>query len=840
MRRHNQIEILAPAGSYECFRAAMNAGADAVYAAGARFGARAYADNFTQEELIQAIREAHVYGKRFYLTVNTLLKDSEMDELYDYLAPLYEKGLDAVIVQDPGVFSFIREHFPGMDLHASTQMTLTNALGAQLLEQQGAARVVPARELSLQEVQKIHETTDLEIECFVHGALCYCYSGQCLLSSMIGGRSGNRGQCAQPCRLPYTVNGKKQYFMSLKDICTLELIPEMIEAGIDSFKIEGRMKKPEYVAGVTSMYRKYTDLYLKHGKEGYHVSERDREQLMDLYNRGNSDTGYYVRHNGKDMLALDRPNHAGVPAVRVLSQKGREVTGAALTDLHAQDVLELGGGKNNYTLGSPVKKGKTLSFLVPKGFRLAKDSVISRIRNEQLIQRIHTDYLSDRKQVPVDGFLYLNVNEPAQLTLCCRDFAYTAYSELPAVQAEKRPLEEERVRTQLQKTGESMFYFDTLEISMSGDVFLPMQQLNTLRRAALDGLEEMIAVGQYRTLESDGIRRSITAVTEEKEIVGSSNGFEPQNEQVKADFGYKTAKKEFSVLVETEEQLDTILKYIKKVLIMDQTDNEKGTGSSASKMQITRLYPDFRLCGESFKNDHFKAEFQQLQENGIEIYPVMPSIFRENAVTYFENQKEQFSSYPMDGVLIRNYETYEFLRQHGFDKKIITDHNLYIFNQEGKAFWSKLGADEFTAPVELNGRELEVLGISQAELIVYGAFPVMVSAQCIRNTSSGCTKTPGVLSVQDRMQQKYPVKNFCDFCYNIMYYESPVCLAQEQEQIETLSPKRLRLQFTTEEKEATESVLDLFTALFSDDSQEKMQKLQPQRWNAGHFKRGIM
>lgn len=833
MKRHNQIEILAPAGSYECFRAAMNAGADAVYAAGARFGARAYADNFTQEELIQAIRETHVYGKRFYLTVNTLLKDSEMDELYDYLAPLYGKGLDAVIVQDPGVFSFIREHFPGMDLHASTQMTLTNALGARLLEQQGAARVVPARELSLQEIRKIHETTQLEIECFVHGALCYCYSGQCLLSSMIGGRSGNRGQCAQPCRLPYMINGKTQYYMSLKDICTLELIPEMIEAGIDSFKIEGRMKKPEYVAGVTSMYRKYTDLYLKYGKDGFHVSEKDREQLMDLYNRGNSDTGYYLRHNGKDMLALDRPNHAGVPAVHILAQKGREVNGIALTDLHAQDVLELGGGKNNYTLGDPIKKGKTLRFLVPKGFHPAKDSVVSRIRNDQLINRIHAEYLSDRKQVSVDGFLYLNVNEPVQLTLCCRDAAYTAYSELPAVQAEKRPLEEERIRTQLQKTGESMFYFDTLEISLNGSVFLPMQQLNTLRRTALEGLEETIAAEQYRTLGSDGTRRSMSMA---KQTSDCFSDIDRQNESTKMNFESKVTEDTFSVLVETEEQLDTILKYIKNTLPAGK--KEASSRTDGSRIQITRLYPDFRLCGDSFQNDHYKSEFQEVREHGIEIYPVMPYIFRENAVSYFEKHKAGFDRYPMDGVLIRNYETYEFLRQHGFDKKIIPDHNLYVFNQEGKGFWSDLGADEFTAPVELNGRELEVLGIHQAELIVYGALPVMVSAQCIRNTSSGCTKTPGILSIQDRKQQNFPVKNFCDFCYNVMYYESPVCLADEQEQISILSPKRLRLQFTAEGKDETESVLDLFAAQYPDNSLKNGRKLQPRRWNEGHFKRG--
>ena len=375
MRKDRQVEILAPAGSFACFQAAMNAGADAVYAAGARFGARAYANNFTQDELIEAIERAHIYGKKFYLTVNTLLKDHEIAELYDYLAPLYEKGLDAVIVQDTGVFQFIRSNFPDLDIHASTQMTITGAAGAKFLESQGATRVVPARELSLEEVRQIHETTDLEVECFVHGALCYCYSGQCLMSSVIGGRSGNRGQCAQPCRLPYTVDGQKKYFLSLKDICTLELIPELVEAGIDSFKIEGRMKKPEYVAAVTAMYRKYVDLYLKKGKSGYAVKPEDRENLMDLYNRGDSDTGYYKQHNGREMLALDRPNHAGVAAARCLSQNGREVTAQALTDLHAHDVLEIGSGKDNYTLGKKITKGEKLRFLVPKGMRFKEGFV---------------------------------------------------------------------------------------------------------------------------------------------------------------------------------------------------------------------------------------------------------------------------------------------------------------------------------------------------------------------------------------------------------------------------------------------------------------------------------
>ena len=259
-----EVEILAPAGSWECLEAAVCAGADAIYIGGSRFGARAHADNLNEERMLEAIDYVHLHGRKLYMTVNTLLKEQELGELVDYLRPYYEQGLDAVIVQDIGAMRLIREAFPDLPLHVSTQATVTQTLSAQLFQRMGAERIVPARELSLEEIKNMKNATGLEIECFVHGALCYCYSGQCLMSSMIGGRSGNRGECAQPCRLPYRVENRKSAdLMSLKDLCTIDMIPELVEAGIDSFKIEGRMKQPDYVYTVTQMYRKYTDIYLQ-------------------------------------------------------------------------------------------------------------------------------------------------------------------------------------------------------------------------------------------------------------------------------------------------------------------------------------------------------------------------------------------------------------------------------------------------------------------------------------------------------------------------------------------------------------------------------------------------
>lgn len=313
MNAAKKVELLAPAGNAEAFYGAIHAGADAIYLGGSRFGARAYAENFSEEELVACIRYAHLFGRKVYLTVNTLVKESEFSELYAYLAPYYRAGLDGVIIQDMGVFSCLKEHFPGMELHGSTQMTITGEYGAAFLKDQGACRVVPARELSLTEIRRIKEVTGLEIECFIHGAMCYCYSGQCLFSSILGGRSGNRGRCAQPCRLPYTTENhpKECYPLSLKDMCTIESIPQLLEAGIDSFKIEGRMKKPEYAAGVTAVYRKYIDKYYADPNAPWKIAKADMHTLSCLYIRSERQDGYYHKHNGREMVTLNSPAYSG-------------------------------------------------------------------------------------------------------------------------------------------------------------------------------------------------------------------------------------------------------------------------------------------------------------------------------------------------------------------------------------------------------------------------------------------------------------------------------------------------------------------------------------------------
>lgn len=795
-----QIEILAPAGSYECFQAAIAAGADAVYAGGSRFGARAYADNFTEEELIQAIEEAHLFGKKLYLTVNTLLKDTEIEELYAYLSPLYEKGLDAVIVQDTGVLEYIRTNFPGLDIHASTQMTITGYPGAAFFEKAGAVRVVPARELSLSEIREIREHTDLEIECFVHGALCYCYSGQCLLSSVIGGRSGNRGQCAQPCRLPWTAGGQQRYYMSLKDMCTLDLIPDLVEAGVDSFKIEGRMKKPEYVAAVTSVYRKYTDLYLEKGREKFQIDSRDREMLLDLYNRGGFQTGYYQQHNGKNMLSLDRPNHAGVPAVKVTGLRGRKMEGTTLTDLKKGDILELGPGKkSNYTLGTDLKKGAQITLLLPKDGKAEKGTIFPRVRSESLIQNIRQTFLSAKPQKEVTGILSLIPGTSACLTVTSGGQSISVRSEEKVQTAQNRPLDEEALRKRLSKTGGTDFFFSALEIRMEGNVFFPMQELNHMRRSALEQLRQKIVSSCYRP-----------AVPEQNS----------ETDRVSAAKEHDKSPA-LAVLAETMEQLEETATYI----------------SRCPSSRIRRIYADCRMSSRFFEDEKLISILSGLRSDGREIFPAMPHVFREKERIRFAEQKKKFSGFPMDGMLVRSYEEVSALIDCGFDKTIILDHNLYMFNRYAKKFWDHLGITEFTAPVELSCKELAGLGLGSAELIAYGHIPVMVSAQCISSAAGHCRKKSGLIFIEDRFRNRFPVKNYCDSCYNVIYNTLPVYLGNQRETIERLDPRRLRIQFSVENRKQVREVLSLFEGPDGNCPDSADASFS---FTQGHFKRGII
>ncbi|RGV97357.1 U32 family peptidase [Ruminococcus sp. AF14-10] len=804
-------EVLAPAGSYESFHAAIAAGADAVYLAGNLFGARAFAQNFSEEELLHVIDEAHLHGRKIYLTVNTLLKEKELEEkLYTYLEPYYNEGLDAVIVQDYGVLRFIRQHFPGLALHASTQMTVTGPEGASLLADYGVERVVPARELSLKEVETIKKATQMEMECFVHGALCYCYSGQCLMSSMIGGRSGNRGQCAQPCRLPYTYKGKNGYLMSLKDICTLESIPDLIEHGIDSFKIEGRMKKPEYVAGVTAMYRKYTDLYLEHGREKFRVKKSDLEELMDLYNRGGFHSGYYFVHNGPEMLCTNRPNHAGTKAAKVLGQKGRELQISVLKDLSKGDVLEFPSGHGDYTLGKDWKKGERQTILLPKNQREKKGAWIFRTRCNALLQRLNQTYVNAKLQEPISGRVVLKPGEKAVLEL-----RFTGRNGTKTVirvkgeriaPAENRPLTEEQVTKALAKTGNTPFYFETLDVKLEGDCFCPMQQLNTLRRQGIEELEKAVLNGFRRTSADVGQQDMTDTVSDLEKRADNTAG------------NLRT-----SVLAETLEQLEAMWEFLESAL-----------ESSEMEQSLRRIYLDFELFLGKETPEKTREICRKFQQKKIQIFLALPHISRGNLDGKLKSlllaEKET-----VDGVLIRNLESLGMLRKIGFDKSVIADHNLYILNHEAKKFLKEEGISEYTASLELNAKELSGLDLTDCEGVVYGYIPVMESAQCLEKTCFGCKKASGRDEMADRLGHRFSMRRVCTFCYNVIYNTDPQVLFSEMDTLRRVKVSSCRLHFTGESKAETKQILSLYTQAYAQDP------VWPENLNytKGHFRRGI-
>ena len=701
------MELLSPAGNREALVAAIACGADAVYLGYTAFGARSYAGNFDADGLRDAVAYAHERGKKIYVTVNTLVKQCELDDLRDVLDLLSDVRVDAVLVQDMGVARIIQQSYPHLVLHASTQMTINNAQGARLMKDMGFARVVPARECTLDELRKMADV-GVEVEAFAHGALCVAVSGQCLFSSMIGGRSGNRGQCAQPCRLPYQIDGKKPAdLMSLKDLCTIDILPELIDAGVDSFKIEGRMKQPEYVYTVVKMYRKYADHYLKLQKEGkdrsaYRVSEADKRELLAAYQRRGYCEGYYHQHNGRDMISLKRPKNA--------------------------------------------KDGNT---------------------EEKPWQDI-------KVQEKINGILTFSVGKRAKLTVSYGNITVECTGQ-EVQEAQKQPLDPKRIEKQMRKTGNTEFVFERLKIHTEGNVFLPMQALNELRREGIKELTEKIQM-QYRREEAD-------CETETKKTVEKNS----------------TGKEcSISASVQSKAQLEAAVNSGVRCVYLDE-----------------------------------EIEFER--ENGVQYFLAMPYIFRERTIRRYERMYAKIEE-KYDGILIRNWESYAWLRQHAYQKEIRSDYNLYIFNQKAKEELKDLGIGQGTAPVELNDRELAELGIEEQAFIAYGYQPVMVSAGCIKKTSASCDGKGGVLTISDRYQKEFTVRCYCRDCYNVMYNSAPLFLADKAEEIRKLMPAQIRLDFTVENKEQVREICKIYMNAFTEGK-----KMEPQirEYTRGHFKRGV-
>ena len=649
-----ELELLAPAGSLKTLKAVIHAGADAVYLGGSMFGARAYANNFNEEELLEAIRFGHIHGRKIILAVNTLLKEYELGQLYDYLHPYYEAGLDAVIVQDMGVMEFIKTHFPNLPIHTSTQMTITNVEGARLLKEQGVERVVTAREMSLEEIQRIHDEVGVELESFIHGALCYCYSGQCLFSSIIGGRSGNRGRCAQPCRLSYEVlQGEKSLtghhatpILSLKDMCTLPFLYELADHGVYSFKIEGRMKTPEYAAGVVSIYRKYMDSYLDGSR--IPVEKKDIRALLELGNRGGFTNGYYYHHNDSDMLSGESASHN---------------------------------------------------------------------KSEGVLQdNIRREYVDTELKEKIKGKLILNKECPAKIEVQYGKIKVSYQGDMVLV-AQNRPLTKEVVTEKITKTGNTPFVFENLEVTMDDDIFMPVNQLNQLRRGALEALEEVLLKPYERTLpelvetsSAETDRQTTGNAIKEKQISGQS---------LSQTSGQQSAgsSTEVRVLIEDAEQLPAVLK-------ADFVDT---------------VYLDCMLYTRENLLRKLSEDIDRVHASGKKAFYVFPFIFRQQTSLFYEKIMPELKKLPLDGIMVRSLDEIAFIKEWGNENwQMVSDSNLYTYSNEAAEYFYRLGMIQDTIPVELNRKEILRRENSRSEMIIYGRLPLMITAQCIHKNTLGC------------------------------------------------------------------------------------------------------
>lgn len=747
-----ELELLAPAGSLKTLKAVIHAGADAVYLGGSMFGARAYANNFNEEELLEAIRFGHIHGRKIILAVNTLLKEYELGQLYDYLHPYYEAGLDAVIVQDMGVMEFIKTHFPNLPIHTSTQMTITNVEGARLLKEQGVERVVTAREMSLEEIQRIHDEVGVELESFIHGALCYCYSGQCLFSSIIGGRSGNRGRCAQPCRLSYEVlQGEKSLtghhatpILSLKDMCTLPFLYELADHGVYSFKIEGRMKTPEYAAGVVSIYRKYMDSYLDGSR--IPVEKKDIRALLELGNRGGFTNGYYYHHNDSDMLSGESASHN---------------------------------------------------------------------KSEGVLQdNIRREYVDTELKEKIKGKLILNKECPAKIEVQYGKIKVSYQGDMVLV-AQNRPLTKEVVTEKITKTGNTPFVFENLEVTMDDDIFMPVNQLNQLRRGALEALEEALLNPYERTLpelvetsSAETDRQTTGNAIKEKQISGQSlsqtSGQQSANSSTKV-----------RVLIEDAEQLPAVLK-------ADFVDT---------------VYLDCMLYTRENLIRKLSEDIDRVHASGKKAFYVFPFIFRQQTSLFYEKIMPELKKLPLDGIMVRSLDEIAFIKEWGNENwQMVSDSNLYTYSNEAAEYFYRLGMIQDTIPVELNRKEILRRENSRSEMIIYGRLPLMITAQCIHKNTLGCMHQPKVLNLKDRYSVHFPVKNFCSECYNIIYNSLPVCLFKEDVTVKKIAPAALRLSFTTETEEETEQILTIYGDIYKNGG---ILGQMPMECTNGHFKRGV-
>lgn len=869
------IELLAPAGSWEALEAAVNAGADAVYMGGKAFGARAYASNFDEAEMAKAVYFAHMHSVRIYITVNTLVDDSELLALGQYLVFLHNVGVDGIIVQDLGVIRLAKKLVPGLHLHASTQMSITNSGGVDFAISAGMERSVVARELSLKEL-KAACSRGTEIETFIHGALCVCYSGQCLMSSLIGGRSGNRGRCAQPCRLPYKLlnaDGKEmlkgdeagQYLLSPKDMNTLRILPQLIEAGVVSYKIEGRMKRPEYVAVVVDAYRRAIDSY-KAGR--YEVPEEDFANIEQIFNRDFT-TAYLTNRPGKEMMSDRRPNNRGVLIGRVtkLDKQGNKAVVKLDKELHLGDGLEfwvsVGGrvgttvtsmyletapnknkkknindnkaknGKqakalpketanNGFAIGCEVNYadvGQQVIIDVPKGVRL--NDRVFRTLDAGLMAYAGQFFGPDSKRrIGIDAVVTAHLGEPMTIMLTDEE-GHTGFAQTDFIveQALKRPLDAAGVRKQLERLGTTEYELKNLEFIQDDNIIVPVSEMNEARRQACEALDKA-------RLEDFGPVREAVKYSDNEILAIAHAGAEVEPKVAKP-----SKRKGSNNQAKLTVHCDTVPKV--QAALAAGAERILFGGDCFTHEPMVNL-----------KDSDYRTVANLVHKAGRELAFATPRIVKEAQLAYFDKLFALWSELEPECVYINNNGLWPYAKKH--DLPLLADMSLNIFNSQSLKFWTEQGALQGTLSPELTMAQVEELVNASpipVECMVQGRLEMMVSEYCVGGSFLGnlhkgtCQfKCGEKLFLGDRKEAQFPVVTD-QYCKMHILNAHELSLVANVQQLQEMGVASLRMDARNYEPEQIAELIALYKQVLG-GAVEKPENLPGT--TRGHYFRGVM
>jgi putative protease len=805
-------EILSPAGSFEALKAAVENGADAVYLGGKEFNARRSAANFDRSELEAACKYAHLKGVNIYVTVNILLSDTEMKQAGDFIDFLYSIGVDGIIVQDLGLGYFIKKNFKDIQVHASTQMTVHNLESARLLEEMNFDRVVLARELSLDEIKEIKKNTSLKIETFVHGAMCFCYSGQCLMSSFIGARSGNRGFCAQPCRLPYTIvdmEGRplspKLHLLSPKDLNLIEHLPQLIEAGIDSFKIEGRLKRPEYVAQVTSIYRKAVDKFYKN-PFNYSVEPEDKKRLAQIFNRDFT-TGYYFGNPGSELISAEFPRNKGVFLGKVLGYNSRTNMIEILleNDLRAGDGIDIrGDGGFGYTVArfyvnkKEVKEAKAGTLIEIKTKKpLKKGTHIYKTSDIAILEELQETYCNPlcEKKIPVDIEVTAKNKNPVEIKVGdCDGNISIQRSDYVTEKAKNRPLDEKTLKEQVDRLGNTVFKLRKFTARLDNDIMVPFSVINELRRNAVKDIERQRINKHIKLTPPGNWKQHLDCFYGGKKAADLSSPLK------------------LSVRVNTPEAVRAALSAGADIIYYGSED----------------IFATLST---------YEQAYEFIKDTGREFFLVFPRITKTFEMEHICSALKKIKN-KVTGVLAGNLGVLSQAKNNGFE--VVADFSLNVFNSLSLNVLEKLGAKRAILSVELNLNQIKQLKSEiETECIVHGRIPLMVSEHNLLDCQTN--KMQNVFGIKDRIGKIFTVR-IDEKSRTHIYNSYELCMINYIEEIKKTNINVAQLYLVHEKPERIHDLISFYVTSRNESRIKDVKDIKEiiPNFTHGHYFRGVI